>query len=172
MFSDPVVGDKFFGRVKSLELLSKRVGALKDGYRQNLAILGPKLIGKSSLVLHFFSNFSYPKVIALYVDLRPNSFNHFVRKFLGTLLYRYLKSRNVQSDIELDSLKRKAQEHIPRTVERISAIENNIGFLEFNRAYENILSLSAILKEESGISCIIILDEFHLLDSLKIKAPL
>ena len=94
MFSDPVVGNKFFGRSETLGLFSKRVGGLKDGYRQNIAIVGPKLIGKSSLILHFFSNFNHPKIIPIYIDLRPNSFNHFIYKFLGALLYQYLKNKN------------------------------------------------------------------------------
>ena len=55
MFSDPVVGNRFFGRTESLKVLAKRVDGLKDGFRQNIAVVGPKLIGKSSLVLHFFS---------------------------------------------------------------------------------------------------------------------
>ena len=49
MFSEPVVGEKFFGREEVLELLNKRVLALKDGYRQNVALTGQSLSGKSSV---------------------------------------------------------------------------------------------------------------------------
>ncbi|NQT00118.1 MAG: ATP-binding protein, partial [Candidatus Omnitrophica bacterium] len=87
MFSDPVVGNKFFGRKDTLDLVEKRVDGLKEGFRQNIAILGPKLIGKSSLILHFLSCFNHPQVIPIYIDLRPNAFHHFIYKFLGGLLY-------------------------------------------------------------------------------------
>lgn len=171
MFSDPVVGEKFFGRGKALDLLSKRVEGLKDGYRQNIAIIGPKLIGKSSLILHLFFNFSHPKIIPIYIDLKPNSFSNFVYKFLGALLYHYLKNKDVETSIELEFLKKSAQNYIPKTVEVIRTIENNIKNLQFDQAYENLLSLTAVLKQESGTSCILMLDEFHLLDTFKIETP-
>ena len=53
MFSEPVIGEKFFGREEVLELLNKRVLALKDGYRQNVALTGQSLSGKSSIILAF-----------------------------------------------------------------------------------------------------------------------
>ncbi|MBL7091876.1 MAG: ATP-binding protein [Candidatus Omnitrophica bacterium] len=171
MFSDPVVGNKFFGRTETLGLFSKRVGGFKDGYRQNIAILGPKLIGKSSLILHFFSNFNHPKIIPIYIDLRPNSFNHFIYKFLGALLYHYLKNKNFEAGVEFETLKDSAQKSIPKTVELIRTVESDVKNLQFERAYESLLSLTAVLKRESGISCIVILDEFHLLDTYKMQSP-
>ena len=50
MFSEPVVGDRFFGREEVLDLFNKRVAALKDGYRQNIALTGQSLSGKSSII--------------------------------------------------------------------------------------------------------------------------
>lgn len=171
MFSDPVVGDKFFGRKESLDLLTKRVSGLKDGFRQNIAILGPKLIGKTSLILHFSSTFNHPQIIPIYIDLRPNSFHHFVFKFLSALLYRYLENKNLKVFEELDSLKRHAQDYIPKTVETIRAIENNMHNLQFGKVYETLLSLTAVFKSESGISSIVILDDFHLLNTYKVQTP-
>ena len=48
MFSEPVIGERCFGREEVLELLNKRVLALKDGYRQNVALTGQSLSGTSS----------------------------------------------------------------------------------------------------------------------------
>ncbi len=171
MFSDPVVGNKFFGRNKDLRLLSKRLCGLKEGFRQNIAIVGPKLIGKSSLILHFLSNFNYPGIIPIYIDLRVNSFSHFTYKFLGAFLYHYLKNKELAVCEELEPLKEYAKKSIPKTVEVICGIENNIKNLQFNQAYESLLTLTAVLKQESGISCAVILDEFHFLDSYKLKNP-
>ena len=171
MFSDPVVDDKFFGRKQALNLLSKRVSGLKDGYRQNIAIVGPKLMGKSSLILHFFSNFSHLKTLPIYIDLRANSFSHFIHKFFGSLLYHYLKNRNLPVSEDLDSLKKCAQDLIPKTVELIQKIEENLKNSQLEQTYEGLLTLTAVFRQESGISCIVIFDEFHLLDTYKVKNP-
>lgn len=171
MFSDPVVGNRFFGRSQALSLLSKRVDGLKDGYRQNIAIVGPKLIGKSSLILHFLSNFNHSQIVPVYIDLRPNSFYQFVYKFQAGLLYHYLKNKGLDVGEELDALKRCAQDYIPQTVKSIAEVEGCIKNLQFNQAYEKLLCLTTTLKQESGISCMIILDDFHLLGTYKIKDP-
>ncbi|MFC1698958.1 ATP-binding protein [Candidatus Omnitrophota bacterium] len=171
MFSDPVVGEKFFGRQAILSLLAKRAGGLKDGFRQNIAILGPKLIGKSSLILHFFSHFQHPQIIPIYIDLRANSFHHFVYKFIGTLLYQCLKNKGLEGTDEFITLKKNAQKHIPKTLEAISAIENNMKNAQSDKAFAALINLTTTLKQESGISAIVMLDEFHFLDSYKLRAP-
>jgi hypothetical protein len=171
MFSDPVVGNRFFGRADSLKVLSKRVDGLKDGFRQNIAVVGPKLIGKSSLVLHFLANFNQPNIIPIYIDMRANSFYQFIYKFLGAVLYHYLKKNNQARGEEFDLLKGQARSFIPKTVAVVQEIENCMKNSQFNLAYEKLLTLTSILKKESAISCIVILDEFHLLDTYKIKEP-
>ena len=50
MLTEPAVGNTFFGREKILSILEKRVSALKGGYRQNIALTGPMLSGKSSIL--------------------------------------------------------------------------------------------------------------------------
>ncbi|MBN2097499.1 MAG: ATP-binding protein, partial [Candidatus Omnitrophica bacterium] len=162
MFSDPVVGEKFFGRGETLDLLTRRAQGLKEGFRQNIAVIGPRLIGKSSLLLQFLSNFSHPQVVPIYIDLRLNSLSHFIQKFIGTLLYHYLKAKNIKSDEQIESLKNQAQATIPQTVETIRRIEKYMQNLQFALAYETALQLTAVLKKESAFNCMLILDEFHL----------
>lgn len=171
MFSDPVVDNNFFGRIQALQLISKRVAGLKDGYRQNITIIGSKLIGKSSLILRFFSTFTDQQVIPIYVDLTPTSFKHFVDKFIGTLLYRYLKNKYGETFEDYERLKNRAKKDIPKTCEVIDEIENYVKNSQMSHAYEKLLELTAVLKRESNILCIIILDEFHLLNRYKIKSP-
>ena len=48
--------NSFFGRAKILNLLKRRVIDLKEGYRQNIAILGNQFVGKTSLLHHFIAN--------------------------------------------------------------------------------------------------------------------
>ncbi|NQS99773.1 MAG: hypothetical protein HQ595_01710, partial [Candidatus Omnitrophica bacterium] len=87
------------------------------------------------------------------------------------LLYHYLKSRHLEVSLELQELKIHARNYIPKTVEAVQIIENNMKNLQLEKAYGNLLELSAILKQESGTSSIVILDDFHCLDSYKIQSP-
>ncbi|MFH1045978.1 MAG: hypothetical protein V1727_03340 [Candidatus Omnitrophota bacterium] len=169
MFSDPVTGDKFFGRSETLELLTKRANGLKDGYRQNIAILGPQLMGKSSLILQFLSRLSHPALIPIYIEVRKNSFSNFVYKFLGAVLYHYLKAKNLPVHEDLELLKKEAEKNLPKTVEFIRGIEQQYKSGNLERAFEEVIGLTAVFKQESNISCMLILDGFHFLDTFRIK---
>ena len=41
---------RIFGRADSLGLLNRRVVGLKEGFRQNVALLGSQYVGKSSVL--------------------------------------------------------------------------------------------------------------------------
>ncbi|RKY41883.1 MAG: hypothetical protein DRP85_04705 [Candidatus Makaraimicrobium thalassicum] len=92
MFIEPVFGKKFFGREEVLGTLQKRVTALRGGYRQNLALTGPMLAGKSSILRHFLKNIKDPGVIPLYIEMDRGDFRMFCMRFMATLLYGFLKS--------------------------------------------------------------------------------
>ena len=90
MFTEPATGERFFGRDDVLALLSKRVMALKEGYRQNVAFTGQSLSGKTSILHHFISSIKDDDFITVYVEIRPEPFCIFARKFVATLLYNSL----------------------------------------------------------------------------------
>ena len=85
MFSEPVVGEGFFGRAEILELLNKRVLALKDGYRQNVALTGQSLSGKSSIILHFLHTAGSEGFIPVYIEVVKEPFRAFANKFMLAL---------------------------------------------------------------------------------------
>src|SRR5438270_11853435 len=93
----------FFGRRQCLDVLNKRVRGLKDGYRQNLALLGSRHVGKTALIKRFISDFDDKDVIILYLDLESRDFNYFVQQFSKGLLYHFLKNQSLplQEDIKL-----------------------------------------------------------------------
>lgn len=171
MFSDPVVGKNFFGRWHILTLLSKRVNGLEDGYRQNIAIIGPELLGKSSILCHFLSTLGNPKIIPLYLKLDIEPFNYFVHKFIRVLLYHFLTRNNLAVGQDLDSLLKVSQQYIPKTAKAIGRIEEYLKREELNAAYQLLLDLTAIIREESGKFCLVVLDEFHLLANFPLKEP-
>ena len=61
-----MIKDKFFDRAGYLQVLEKRVSSLKDGYRQNIAIIGEENVGKSSIIFKFLDKFSDPLIITVF----------------------------------------------------------------------------------------------------------
>ena len=57
--------EQFYGRKETLELLKRRVLDLKEGYRQNIAFLGDRHIGKSSLLMKFIADMDEENIIQI-----------------------------------------------------------------------------------------------------------
>ncbi len=171
MFTEPIRGKDFFGRTEILEILSKRVEALKSGYRQNIALTGQMLSGKSSILHHFLECLKDDSIITIYIEVIDEPFSSFANKFMGTLLYNFLKTKGVDVSKEMDYLLQKAETLIPRTTELIRKIRSDLRARLNNRAYRQLLEVTSIFKEETAKSCVVILDEFHNLENFKIKNP-
>ena len=101
MLNEPVVGEQFFGRAQVLSAIQKRIDALKDGYRQNIALTGQGLSGKSSILHHLLFNLKDERIIPVYIEVVEEPFANFSRKFIGSLLYNFLKGigQPVKEDI-------------------------------------------------------------------------
>lgn len=171
MFSEPVVGERFFGREEVLELLNKRASALREGYRQNVALTGQSLAGKSSIILHFLHSIKEEGFVPIYVEVVKESFRSFANKFIATMLYNALLKKGEDTGIALDSLLAKAQEALPKTSHAVRQVNAFIDKGDFDEAYLGLLGLTSVLKDETGIPCIVILDEFDNLEHLGVKNP-
>src|SRR3990167_8658531 len=109
MFSDPVVGDDFFGRQEIIDLLIKRANALKSGYRQNVAIIGHQQLGKTSILRHFLHLYDDPQTLSIYVEIKLQAVDYFVDQFTRSLLFQYLsRTTRVDSTETLAKLSEKA----------------------------------------------------------------
>src|SRR3989338_5224602 len=142
MLIDPVVGERFFGRNDILTLLSKRVDALKGGYRQNVAITGHRLTGKSSLLNHFLLTLKDNDIIPIYIEVLEEPFRQFATKFIGTLLYNFLKYNRKEAKDDLGFLLNTCENDIPETVASIKNILRQIEKSEYNESYSELLNLS------------------------------
>lgn len=171
MFSEPAVGEKFFGRGEVLDLLNKRVSALKDGYRQNIALTGQSLAGKSSIIHHFLYTLEEEGCVPIYVEVIKEPFMTFSNKFIATLLYNSLTRMGEYVDADLDSLMEKANRLLPKTTLAIKHINSCIDKGQFDEAYSSLLGLTSVSKGETNMSCIVILDEFDNLEYLGVKNP-
>jgi AAA+ ATPase superfamily predicted ATPase len=71
----------FYGRRSVLEVLKKRVMGLKEGYRQNVALLGNRYIGKTALLHRLMFQMEEQDVFFIYLDLENRDFDYFAIQF-------------------------------------------------------------------------------------------
>lgn len=172
MFTAPIIQEKFFDRVSILELLDKKLKSFKEGYRQNIAITGHRFLGKTSLLLHFLLNLTDDKIIPVYVEIRHESPRNIADRFSGVLLYNFFKKLNQRVDSDLNSLVNMGEKVIPKTVETIRNIKSLIERGEIEAGYSLLFDLTYIFEQETGKLCLVVLDEFHLLDQgLGLSSP-
>lgn len=170
MFSDPVVGHSFFGRQEIIDLLIKRAKALKSGYRQNVAIIGHQQLGKTSILRHFLHSYKDPDTILVYVEIKIQALDYFIDQFIRSLLLQHLNSLGpLSATLTLSQMTEKAQASIPKTVARIQHIVSQLKQRHQEEAYSRLFELTSSLKEETGKTCIVILDEFHRLGEFGVK---
>jgi len=158
-----------FARNQYLELLTKRIGSLKEGYRQNLAIVGDELSGKTTILFSFLKQFSDTRTIILYLEIRPESLITFTKRFTGTLLFNFLAASGNTPQEDLDSLLRDSEKYIPKTVEKIKGILSAVEKRKRNTIFPEILALCDSIHQETGKFCVVMFDEFHNLESFGIK---
>ena len=159
----------FYGRRNVLDLLKKRVLGLKDGYRQNVAILGNRYIGKTALLQRLMGQMEDQDVFFVYLDLEHRDFDYFATQFTKTLLYNYLKSENVsslQEDLKLLCLA--VKERLPRTVQLVQSIDEFKAQGKILEAYHTILTLPEVFTQEAGRSVVLVFDEFGNLENFNI----
>ncbi|MBF0330613.1 MAG: ATP-binding protein [Candidatus Omnitrophica bacterium] len=161
----------FYGRKEILALIRKRVGDLKEGYRQNLALLGSRHVGKSAILQKFIRDIDDHAVMSLYFDLEGRDINYFVMKMARGILYQYAKSKGMPLHETLTALAESLMSAVPGTAK--AALEAAI-LLDKNKlpaAYEAALRLPEILFQETNLFSVIVIDEFHQIDEFGINEP-
>ncbi|MDI6758127.1 MAG: ATP-binding protein [Candidatus Omnitrophota bacterium] len=161
--------EKFFDREIYLDILKKRMIALKEGYRQNIAIIGDEQVGKTAIVLKFLDKFHDSLIISVYLEILPQSSFEFARRFIGALLYAFLDSSEANLKEDLDLLISKSGRHIPKTVEKIKHILGLINTRKTNGVFAELLFLCESIYQETGKRCVVIFDEFHNLENIGFK---
>ncbi len=164
-----MTNDNFFDRTSYLEILDKRITDLKDGYRQNIAIIGDELIGKTSIIFKFLDKFYDNRLIIVYLEIRPESLSSFARRFIGVLLYNFLINSGIRMEENLEFLIAKSERYAPKTVKKIRHILSALERRKKNNVFIEILSLLELINEETGKFCVVIFDEFHNLENMGIK---
>ena len=157
-------------RKEVISVLNKRLHDFKDGYRHNVAILGDEMLGKTTLLKHFLNEIADEKLTAVYVDVMPFEFPLFLKRFLNSLLYNFLKNAQLISTREtLDILVKRAKEPLPLTS---VLVEHFLSKLEKEKSeilFRELFAIIETFSHETKKSCVVILDEFQNLKQLGIK---
>ncbi|MFC1599317.1 hypothetical protein ACFL2W_00855, partial [Candidatus Omnitrophota bacterium] len=113
----------FVTREEEYKLLHKRVDSFLEGYRQNIALIGPGFSGKTYLIEQLLkTDKAKEHLVPLYLDLESLSFSEFVRTVFTSLLFTYLKKQTGAKHYHLDSLILESQNLIPRTTLKIKNV--------------------------------------------------
>ncbi|MBU0502913.1 MAG: hypothetical protein ABH882_06045 [Candidatus Omnitrophota bacterium] len=161
--------NNIFGRQVYLDILEKRINDFKEGYRQNIAIIGDESIGKTSLVFEFLRKFYDNSVITVYLEVRPESLATFGKRFIGVLLYNFLVNSNINLKEDLDFLINKSYSYIPKTVDKIRVILKDLEKRKKDNIFFDLLSLCDLIYQETGKLSLVIMDEFHNFDNAQAK---
>lgn len=151
IFSDPVFGKDFFDREEILQLLQKRTVAFEKGYRQNIALLGGPMVGKTSILYEFLHRWGPAKVNPVYFEIRPESRSSFAERFMSCFLYRAAHGKPQET---------------PRQVSACQEAKSLMDQGQVKRGLTVLLELIDLFVEEKKKPCLMILDEFHLLEQI------
>jgi len=159
----------YIERKQYSQIIEKRIRDLKDGYRQNIAIIGDELVGKTSIVFNFLKKFFDPRIIIIYLEARPETLSSFARRFIGVLLYNFLNNSGDPLKEDLNFLIDRSSKYIPKTVEKIKSILSELEKRKRSNIFTDLMTLCEILNQETGKCCVIIFDEFHNLENIGVN---
>jgi len=164
-----MIKDRFFDRRNYIEILQKRISSLKEGYRQNIAIIGEENVGKTSIVYKFLDKFYDPRIITVFLEVRAESYQDFAKRFIGVLLYNFLLNSGLTLKEDLDFLVSKSAGFIPNTALKINSILNQLSRRKRANIITELFSLPESIYQETGKYTVLFLDEFHNLESIGIN---
>lgn len=154
------------------DCIEKRVEGLHKGFRQNVALLGPPRMGKTSLVGCILSSLHGRKTaIPIWVRADAISFDDFVQNWIGGLLSGLFLSQDVCPPPSLHSLMQASEPLIPRTVEAIRRFRRNLAQEKASNSLRELFSLPRQLSEETGKNIVLVIDEFQGLENLPAADP-
>lgn len=161
-----MIKNKFFGRKQHLDLLEKRISGFLQGYRQNIAIIGDELVGKTSLISCLVNRLCDSRIITLYLEARHETIESFAQRFCGVLLYNFLDNSAMPLKEDMDFLLLKAEKFIPETCTKIRQILAALKRRKRHTVFTELLTLCDTINQETGKFCLVIFDEFHNLEGL------
>ncbi len=161
--------DKFFGRKPILDLLKKRLLGLKEGYRQNIAILGGHYLGKTTILNKFLADLDDKDIVEVYLDLGYKDFRQFFLKYAGTILHNYSRGEHLPLHDDINLLLASVKSRLPQTSKVIQKIQADVEANRLSDACQSLMKLPEIFTFEANKFCLFIFDEFHKMEDLGVE---
>ena len=164
-----------FDRSDLLTLLGKRVEGFRSGYRQNLALIGPAGIGKSTIVREFILREAGPGslLLPLCLEVGPEENGpEWISRFARTVLYAVLEISKADSFPSRPSdLVEACGSLVPRTAALAKRVLSLSEAGRMDEAYDPLWELPHLLNRETGHRVLLVVEEFHRLRGLPVKEP-
>ncbi len=160
----PVPLDRFCARSSELQRLNKIKDDFLNGYRRNLAILGPLNIGKTSLILKYIHHVMGKDIFPIYLNLEDGFFTD---NFLGFIFFFLNKFTNNEIT-DLNSVSEALKGRFGYLKKFVDDLEEYYKRSDYTRVLQHVLKLDKIIYHHLKLRCVYIIDEFFNLEKLRI----
>ncbi|MBI3312248.1 MAG: ATP-binding protein [Candidatus Omnitrophica bacterium] len=164
-----------FEREEVLSLLLKRVDGFRAGYRQNVALLGVRGIGKSTLLRHLVRERlgQDRALVAVYIETgESENLVEWSAKLVRSLFYAALQACALEDlPVRWEELAKACSERFPKTAGMGRKILELAEAGKPDQAYHLCWELPNLLAQELNCRVLLVLDEFHGLRRLPVKEP-
>ena len=172
---DPVSGDFFFNRGKELDLLKRRLDTfINEGQRRNIALIGLRKIGKSSLIDEFIKrNEKIDKCLFLSIYLPESGGTDFILRAIGRLVVGGLskKEESLPTPLTASNAINLISKYYSKTAQVATELLRQMG-TDSPPSLENLLTFFHIFQNESKLFLVIVFDEFQRICDYDFKFPI
>lgn len=178
VLGDPVSGKDFFDRNREMGILFSTLEDFKNKEKRNIALIGIRKIGKTSIIKEFIRrlNKTKPEIICLDIYLPEQSPQNFFRNCIGAILLELMRSINfnVKSSITIEEAMKIVENDFPRSSLGIRNLINYFSHSNLDEAFDYLFKLFDTIKDETNNCIIIFMDEFQRLQeySVLINSPI
>jgi len=134
-FGTPVANENFFNREDEISYLEKRLFALQKGSRNDIAVVGPRRVGKSSLVLQMVHHARKKGFRVVFLDCEGLDAESFTKEYGNALMAAELEGR---ADLKIKEALRSSAGN---AIAVLSEILGRIKALELSPAMGEFLKL-------------------------------
>lgn len=159
--------DKFAGREKELKRLEKIKRDHLNGYRRNLALIGPPNIGKTSLILKFL-DYMEEELFPIYLNLEKRSLEESVLGFLLFVLHKLSGFEGEFSIADVEEAIGHVSSKYPKVGQALSKVYSYEKKMDRESLLRMIFKFPHFLYETFGKSCVFVIDEFFEFERFKV----
>jgi AAA+ ATPase superfamily predicted ATPase len=163
----PILLDKFAGREKELKRLEKIKRDYLNGYRRNLALIGPPNIGKTSLILKFLDCIE-GELFPIYLNLENRSVEESVLGFLLFVLHKLSGFEEEFGITNIEEAIRQVSSKYPKIGQALSEISSYEKKMDRESLLRIIFKFPHFLYETFRKCCVFVIDEFFEFERFKV----